>query len=176
MFYHGTSLKRAKQIAVEGFKEKEQQEKNWVVSDKGHYFWSVDSLIEHGEDEECADYDAIQRAYDNGSFALLADNDDYVVVFEVEDGLEVEDDYSCKYMGGAVVCYDDIPPEKIKRVWISPNLSLIRGYFIAVATNNALSSLNFSDRELSVAKFFQDYYFEPSDWELTEIELSALLP
>jgi hypothetical protein len=167
MLYHGTTLERAREILKNGFVGGINE--NWTVSDGNVYFWSTDRLIEYEQCEpENAEYCAIEHAYENGQCAL-AYGGSQVVVFEVDAEVNKED-YSCENMAGAVVSCYPIEAATIKRMWISPDLSLLRGYFICGMMNNRMAVDSFSRVEKQIAELMADLCLEPGDFELEEVE------
>lgn len=167
MLYHGTTLERAREILKNGFVGGINE--NWNVSDGNVYFWSSDKLIEFEEcDEDDSEWYTIQKAYENGQCAL-AYGGSHVVVFEVDADV-TQDDTSCHNMEGAVVSYEPVSADKIRRMWISPDLSLLRGYFISLMMNNDMAVNTFSPIEETIANLMSGFYLEPGDFELEEIE------
>jgi hypothetical protein len=167
MLYHGTTLERAREILKHGFLGGINE--NWTVSDGNIYFWSSDKLVEMDEcEQENADWFTAERAYESGQCAL-AYGGSQVVVFEVDADI-TDDDDSCKNMEGAVVSYDPVPADKIRRMWISPDLSLLRGYFISIMIRQDMAVDSFSHYEKEVANLMSGLYVEPGDFELEEIK------
>ena len=153
-FYHGTSADNLKSILRHGLLINSQ--KLWSPSENGIYFYSGDEFVKIGEtEEEDKDSFAKQRAYENAQIALSVAKDCRCVVFEVElDEKEVEPDQSYLNMEGAVIIFRNVKPKEIKKVFISPDLSLLKGYFIAIAKQNKLFSHDFSEVELLIADIF----------------------
>jgi hypothetical protein len=171
-YFHGTSEDNLRSILKNGLNPLTEA-KLWHPSGQGVYLWSPDALVETGEAEGDNDKDfmARERAYDSAQAAMAKGKKGRCVVFEIElDSDSVEPDYSCQNMDGAVVCLDHIPPSAIKQVWISPDLSLLKGYFMAQVLQNELFVNTFSEMEKQIAKIFlsMEFYFESSDYPLTK--------
>lgn len=174
-FFHGTSADNLPRILREGIRV--DCEKIWTPSRNEVYLWSPAELTRAGECEEGWQDDcARERAYDSAQCALAKAKDCRAVVFEVEidSDLTAEDD-SCENMTGAVCCSVPIDPKQIKRIWISDDLSLLRGYFIHVMTNLNLSALRFTAIEVQIAKLFGngEFYFDSSDFPLKSFVLKG---
>lgn len=170
-YFHGTSADHLKSILRKGLRP--DCGKVWNPSLNEVYLWSPDKLTESGDTE--ADYAndyAKQRAYENAQIALTLAKSGQCVVLEVElDDSLVEEDGSCENMTGAVACAVTIKPAQIKRVWISPDLSLLRGYFIAQAKRmTEFPSFRFSDLECKIADAISkaELYFDSDEFPLTE--------
>lgn len=160
ILYHGTSADNLKSILKNGFSI--NCDKIWTPSENGIYFWSPDKLIEYKEsDEDFADNDAIKRAFDSATCSLGKSKDCRAVIFEIEVSDEeyndLCEDTSCPNMKGAIVSYSNINLKYIKKIYISDDLSLLRGYFISLMMERELNNLTFSDLELKIGKAFKNF-------------------
>lgn len=168
-FFHGTSFDNLKDILANGLRP-DTDEKVWTVSDRGVYLWSVSALIEAGECEESfADEHAKQRAYESAQMAMTFAKSGKCVVFEIVlDDEKVSEDTSCENMTGAVVCYENVLPSEIVAVWVSPDLSMLKGYFIATARRLEMFAQTFSDLENKIADAFDkaELYIESDEFPL----------
>lgn len=174
--FHGTTADNAKRILEQGFSVDTGGE-NWTVSGDAVYFWSPQALCAAGEcEEDSAEYYAKNRAKDSAGFGIGKAKDARIVVFEVElDGThKVEPDSSCKNMEGAVCTFEDVPASAIRRVWVSEDLSLLKGYFLAFLLNRDMCAHDLSHIEKKIAKAFAQADIYPEDeglLELSEISL-----
>lgn len=162
--HHGTTADAARKILAEGFSTSAGGE-NWNVSGEAVYFWSGDKLAENGESDEsyCHD-DAARRACEQAHVALGFAADCRAVVFEVEiDELELQDDDSCPNMDGAVCTFDDVPVSSITGAYITDDLTLLKGYFLAYHINRDLSARELSPIEEKIAKAMQKAEICPED-------------
>jgi len=177
-FFHGTTADNLKKILRDGL-DPYAENKVWTVSDKGVYLWSPDELAKQGDtDEEYKMEYAKDQAYSSAQMGLGLSKSCQCVVFEIElDESEVEEDTSCENMGGAFVCFKTITLDKIKAVWKSPDLSLLKGYFIALAMGRDMFAGEFSRLEKQVGEMFSktDIYFESGEYplELVKIKKSS---
>lgn len=174
-FFHGTSADNLPHILREGLRT--DCEKIWAPSRNEIYLWSPAELTRAGECEEGWQNDcARERAYDSAQCALAKAKDCRAVILEIEidSDLTAEDD-SCEDMTGAVCCSVPIDPKQIKRIWISEDLSLLRGHFVCAMLNNGLSALRFAAIELQIAKLFAsgEFYFDSSDFPLKSFILKG---
>jgi hypothetical protein len=170
-YFHGTSADHLPAILKQGLRP--DCDKVWNPSCNEVYLWSPDKLTESGDTEaEYANDYAREQAYSSAQMALTLAKSGQCIVLEVElDDSLVEDDTSCANMTGAVATLEPIKPRQIRRVWISPDLSLLRGYFIAQAMRMPeFPSFRFSDTEKQIAEAIgnAEIYFESSDFPLEE--------
>lgn len=172
-YFHGTSADNLPAILANGFDI--YTDKIWNPSENGVYFWSPEALTEAGEcEEDYQDETAKQMACHSGQFAMTKSKDFRTVVFQVElDADTVEPDTSCQNMDGAVVTYKNVPASAIKAVFISPDLSTLKGYYIAIARRMDMSSLEFSPLENKVADIFDksDLCIESDEFPLEPYEI-----
>lgn len=168
-YFHGTSFDNLKKILREGLIP-DSEKKVWVVSGRGVYLWSPDILEEEGDTEDDRNRLAKDYAYSSAQMTIGLSKSGKCVVFEIElEEEEVEDDQSCENMFGAVVCNRAISPKEIKSVWVSPDLSLLRGYFIALAMGRDLFAGKFSRLEKQIGEVFRNAEIYPeieSDYPL----------
>lgn len=156
IFYHGTTLENAREIITNGFSF---DKTNWIVSENGVYFWDGERLDEDGN--------PVDRAYENAIFALARGGTKCAILgVEIDDEL-VSDDFSCENMDGAVVCFETGLHKNIKEIWVSPDLSLFRVFFIKMALGMDLCNNDFSEMEETAAKHVSnDFFFDASDFPL----------
>lgn len=168
ILFHGTNADAAKRILTEGFRT-HACGAVWTCSGEEIYFWSPTALVECGEAdaEGDAEYFARSRAFENAQCALPGARDCRTVVFEVEvaDANSVLPDESCENMCGAVCVGQDVPTSAIRRVWISDDLSLLKGYFLAMMNGRDLSNLELSAIEQRIVKAMESVEIYPEDVE-----------
>jgi hypothetical protein len=176
VYFHGTSADHLPSILKHGLKT--DCDKIWSPSCDEIYLWSGDRLAEVGdcEDENKHDY-AKERAYDSAQMAILLTPGGKCVVLEIElDDSQVEDDDSCENMSGAVSTRNPIKRSQIKKIWISPDLNMVKGYFVAMAMgNNLFNSHLLDETSKQVGKVFakSEFYFESGDFPLEEYTAKA---
>lgn len=154
-YFHGTSEDNLQSILRKGLLPDCQ--KVWNPSLSEVYLWSPDRLTEVGDCEaEWASDHAKQRAYESAQMAMTLAKSGKCVVLEIElNDTTVSDDDSCENMSGAVATAK-VTRKQIKRIFISPDLSLLRGYFVGVALQNDLfNSYNFTETERTIGEVFQ---------------------
>lgn len=171
LYYHGTSFENLNDILTDGFNP-DASRKIWTCSNSGVYFWDAKKLArEEYELDDCSEEYirdlGKRRAFESAHIAMLHYKSSKCVVFEVEiDGGDVEDDYSCQNMDGAIVVAKAIPPSAIRNIWISDDMSLVRGYFLNIALQNPLfNKCGISKLELKIAKSFEKSEIYPEDIE-----------
>lgn len=170
--FHGTSAQHLRSVRKHGLKI--NSSKIWRPSENAIYFWSPDALVEAGEceNDEWKNGYAIDRAYESAQIAMACDpkSNGKCIVLEVEiDESEIEPDSSCDNMSGAVCIRRDILPSEIKSVSISPDLGMMKGYFIAqVMGNNLFDSSQLTENEKRVAEIFSksEFFFDLGDFPL----------
>ena len=171
-FFHGTSFDNLASILRNGFDL--YSDKIWSPSENGIYFWSPDALTEAGEcEEEWQNDSAKQHAYESAQMAMTLAKDGRCVVLEVElDSEDVSPDTSCEHMTGAVVTFKPVKPSKIKAVYVSPDLSMIKGYYIALARRLELFAGQFSPIQNKIADAFDkaEFYIESDEFPLEKVE------
>lgn len=191
--YHGTTADNLKGILSSGLLANPPG-RVWHVSENAVYFYGPNFLSnllsEYDEpndlDEETQHQRFLDQAFDNASCALGKAKDcrAVVIVFELdedEEGYEVLNDYSCPNMEFANCIYKDIPAHKIRKVYISNDLSLVKGYFLAFRKSNPYYLEGLSQFEESVANMWREsgYCFEPESFlfweEYAEHELPGLI-
>lgn len=145
--YHGTTADNLHSILREGLKS--DKSKVWTCSHDAVYCWSKNHLkdlqdnggCDDGERETVEDWheEFLQQAFDSASVNLGRADDcrAVVVVFEVDD-CELCDDDSCPNMELANCVYRDIEIEEIKAVYVSNELGLLKGYFLALMLDRPL--------------------------------------
>lgn len=161
-YFHGTSFDNLKSILKNGL-EPDFANKVWSVSGHGVYLWSPDELVKCGEtDEEYKNDRAKQFAYESAQMTIGLSKSGKCVVFEIElEESELENDESCENMSGAMVCNRTVSVSEIKSVWISPDLSLLKGYFISIAMRRDLFAQAFTDLQRKIGEVFANAEFYP---------------
>jgi hypothetical protein len=110
------------------------------------------------------------HAMDYATIALSLAKDCRICIFELDlPDDEVEDDYSCENMEDANCIRRDVKLEEIKRVYVSNDLSMVRGYFINLVKDRDMFAGEFSERELAVASLFNEEYVgveEFLEWDM----------
>lgn len=187
--YHGTTADNLKGILSSGLLANPPG-RVWNVSENAVYFYGPNFLSnllsEYDEDldEETQHQLFLDQAFNNASCALGKARDcrAVVIVFELdEDKTEICNDDSCPNMEFANCVYEDIPAHKIRKVYISNDLSLVKGYFLAFRKINPSYLEGLSEFENSVANMWCEsgYCFEPESFlfweEYAEHELPDLV-
>jgi hypothetical protein len=164
--FHGTSADAAKRILRDGF-DTEAGGENWTVSGNAIYFWSKEKLIEAGElGADDSDWCFASRAFEAAQFALAFSQDCRAVVFEAElPDSDMDDDFSCENMSGAVCTVDNVPPSAIRGAWVTNDLSLLRGYFLAMHLERDLSARQLDKLQEKIARIMQKAEIYPDDVE-----------
>lgn len=168
-YYHGTSADNLQDILKNGLRC--DTDKSWSCSQDGIYLWDVEELaIANGRDLiEDADYiedEAFRQAGESGQIACSKATDCRIVVLKVElDENELNEDTSCENMegSGAKVLYRDVKLSEIKEIKVSCDLSLLKGYFIAILFERDYNNVEFSKIEIAVAEAFKKSEIYPDD-------------
>lgn len=165
-YFHGTSMDNFLKMKKEGFIAP-QTKTNWKPSGDSHvYLWSPSELVKHNGIERAHAYEeAFRYAKDSGECALLRAKDCRIVVLQVLlDPASVDPDDSSPDLEGAVKHYGPIPIVAVKKVWVSKDLSLLRGYFMGGMLSNKLANLSLSPIEQKIAEIFaKSESFYPED-------------
>lgn len=158
LLFHGTSADNLPHILKHGLKA-DSEAKLWNCSEDAVYFWSVPAVMESEnlETVEEALNMARQNAIGSGQIALSLAKDCRIIIIcaEIEE-TELEEDQSCENMYGAVCVYRDVLPHEIKSIEISNDLSLLKGYFMAMVLNRDLTAIELSPLETKVAECFKN--------------------
>lgn len=165
-FYHGTSADNLPSILKHGLSCNE--EKLWNVSEDCIYLWCPEAVGKEWELEEDEDKQsrAFQAAFESGQFACSVANDCRVIVLKIElDDTEIFPDTSSENMEGrGAVCLNrDISISEIKEIMVSNDLSLLKGYFLALGSTNEYSNIELSDLEKKICKAFEKMEIYPED-------------
>lgn len=154
----------------------------WNCSENAVYCWNPNALVEAGEcDEEYSQETAFQRAFDSAQCALGQAKDCRAVVIEFEvESDQLEQDQSCENMDTARCYFGDIPLSSIRKISISNDLSLLRGYFLALMADRNYSNIELSDMESRIAKCMAEAFYpedveEMTVWEVRSFEESPLV-
>lgn len=189
--YHGTTADNLKGILTSGLLANPPG-RVWNVSENAVYFYGPNFLShllseydnEEDLDEETQHQRFLDQAFDNASCALGKARDcrAVVIVFELdEDEAEIYNDNSCPNMEFANCVHRDILAHKIRKVYISNDLSLVKGYFLSFRKSNPYYQDGLSQfEELVVDMWRKSYYcFEPESFlfweEYAEHELAGLV-
>ncbi len=156
--FHGTTADKLPSILKNGLTVESGCE-NWTVSGEAVYFWSVKYLEkftaeDYGSNEDFI-YRAKQLAFESAQFGLGFSKDCRAVVIEVDlKQTEIEIDNSCEFMSktGAVCTRKDVSPAKIKSIKISPDLSLLKGYFLALCLGRNICARYLNPTERTIAE------------------------
>lgn len=175
-YYHGTSADNLESILKYGLSTDEI--KIWSCSNDAVYLWDAIEAAElDGYDEYQANEYGFRMANESGQIACSIAKDCRVVVLKIElDENLVEPDYSCENMadrGAKCVC-SNITLDNITEIHVSNDLSLLKGYFICMLSNNEYNSCEFTPLELMVANCFKEsYILEELDSyiEFTQLEI-----
>lgn len=161
--YHGTSADNLQSILDNGILANPEN-RNWTVSQNEVYFWGDNYISSEcfDEDEDMDDEQRscvlINQAVESAMCALAVAKDCRILILEIEvPDDEVDTDYSCENMQHANSIPRDVKPEEIRRMFISQDLSMLRGLFIANMRRMNLSGLQFSEFEELVADCFDDF-------------------
>ena len=95
-----------------------------------------------------------------------------VVVADIDD--ELEEDDSCENMEHASCIRRNILPSEIVEIYVSNDLTIIKGHFIALMMRMDLFAHYFSVFERKIGELFKEFYPEDIDelleWNLTRSE------
>jgi hypothetical protein len=167
IFYHGTNADNLQSIIKDGLLC--HTDKIWTCSSNAIYLWDADRLVEFGEcDEDYKNDRAFQLATESAQISCSLAKDCRLVVVKVEiDDEDIEPDYSCENMegSGAVSICRDILPSEIVEISVSNDLSLIKGYFIALLHERDYCNVEFTKLEKKIAKTFETAEIYPEDIE-----------
>lgn len=156
--FHGTSADNLESILQNGLQP--NADKVWNCSLDEIYCWPVSSF----EDE----YEAMEMAKSSATIALATSKDcrAVVIAFEIDES-ELDEDYSCENMDDARVVCRTIKPEEFTQVYVSDDLSLIKGVLIGYCLNrDYYDSSVFSEIEIAIGELFNksmqihEYMFE----------------
>lgn len=177
-FYHGTSLDNLQSILSHGLSTSEN--KLWNCSNDEIYLWCPNAVAAGDCDEDAEMSEKEERAFtkacESAQFAAIMAKDCRLIVLKIElEDDEVSADVSCENMEGqGAVCIDrDILPSEIVEIKISNDLSLIRGYFMAMALNNEYSVIELSKTEKKIAKAMAEAIYiedveDMIEWEILQ--------
>lgn len=136
-YYHGTSADNLPSILKQGLIA--GTEKLWSCSGREVYMWDVEKLAiaegNAGDLQEWKEQAAYNRAKESGQIACAVAKDCRIVVLKIRmSDKNVWDDTSCQYMDGAVAT-ENVPLKNIEAIWISNDLSLVKGLILASVYN-----------------------------------------
>ncbi len=176
-YFHGTSADNLKAILRDGLNP-DNDKKIWSCSYRGVYMWSPDAFVSSGDCEEENKNDFTrEQAYSSAQMGLATAKSGKCVVFQLEiEEDELEQDFSCENMTGAFVCNRVVTRSEIKEVCISPDLSLLKGYFIALAMGRDLFAGTFSKLEIQIGEAFKnsEIYIEMGDYPLSPCKMKKV--
>lgn len=179
--YHGTTADNLASILSHGLLACPGN-RIWNCSDNAVYCWNPAALVEAGEcDEDYSNETAFRMAFESAQCALGQAKDCRAVIIEFEiPSEELEVDQSCENMDTARCYFGDIPLSAIRKISVSNDLSLLRGYFLALMSDRNYSNIELSDAEARIAKCMADAFY-PDDvddlttWEARDFESSSLV-
>lgn len=166
--YHGTSADNLDSILKHGLLCTNPGPKVWQPSLDEVYFWGdnfVESECDPDDDDESIEWRLMNEAM-NSAVCTIANAKDcriVIVKFEVPDD-EVDTDNSCPSMEAANCIPRNVTMEEIQTIWLSNDLSLLRGYFIWMMMNRDMSNMEFTANEMRVAECFKNQYWEIEDF------------
>jgi hypothetical protein len=170
LLFHGTTADALPEILKHGLST-DAGGHNWNVSGSNVYFWSPTHLEQHGEAENETDaaHCAKNRAFESGNVGLVKAKDCRTVVLEIDGSeLELHEDDSCgevAIMAGAVYTGRDVPASAIRRVYISEDLSALKGWFLAQQSACRLNAHEFTPTEKKIALAMRKCEIYPEDIE-----------
>jgi hypothetical protein len=167
-YYHGTSADNLDNIIKHGLSANES--KLWNVSEDFVYLWCASTVgkCNDCETKEESENRAFQLAFESAQFACSFAKDCRAVVLKIHlDDSEVTADYSSENMEnmGAVCINRDILPKEIKEIKISNDLSLLKAYFLCLASSNEFSNIELSGMEKKICNAFKNAEIYPEDVE-----------
>lgn len=176
ILFHGTCLKNAKRILLEGF-DGNQGEQIWTVSGGYNYFWSLkDVAREERNDTRYSYYEARHRAQFAAETSVIQNDCSHMVIFEVLPYFDYSPDTSCSYMEGAVCSYDTVSPELIARIWISQNVTYFKPFMLNYGSQELRISPDVSKELEIAAQAVENCEFFPNEYiELEEISKEEIL-
>lgn len=173
--YHGTNIDNLPSILANGLKV--NKDKVWTCSEEAIYCYSKnmfnDLLDNSGADvdmdnvtiEDFHDY-FMRAAFDSASCTFPKSKQcvAVVVVFDVPED-EIIDDKSCPFMDEANCVYRDIQPEEIKAIYISNDLTMLKGYYMALMFERPLYNFWPTAFEREIIKVFKNAEIYPENIE-----------
>lgn len=180
IYYHGTSADNLESILKDGLKCRTP--KLWHCSGYEIYLWDIEGVAKADDiDDDEQKIEWVRRAaIDSAHCAIIQAKDCRCVIIKVElDENEVYADTSCENMEGrGAVCIDrDILPHEIIGVEVSNDLSLLKGYFMALMLDNEYSNMELSPMEIKIAEAFKKAEIYPEDidemMEFQELSVNA---
>jgi hypothetical protein len=173
--YHGTNIDNLPSILANGLKT--DRNKIWTCSEEAVYCYSKNYLQDlednygEGFDPETSnieDYhdDFMRATFDSASttFAKAKQCVAVVVVFNVPEE-ELEDDNSCPNMDLANCIYRDIRLEEIEAIYISNDLTMLKGYYMALMVNRPMFNFWPNAFESAIIKVFKNAEIYPENIE-----------
>jgi len=165
-FYHGTSADNLESILQNGLSCDEI--KLWNCSGDEIYLWGA---MEVGKEWDCeTDEESEERAFrmasESGQIACIASKDCRIVVLRIElDDSEIMPDTSHENMEGrGAVCINrTIELSEIKDIKVSNDLSMLKGYFIAMMADNEFFDVELSRLERRIGEAFKNAEIYPED-------------
>lgn len=176
IYYHGTSADNLPSILKSGLIP--HTEKLWSCSGREVYMWDVEKLAkaEGSEDDlpEWKEQTAYNRAKESGQIACAVAKDCRVVVLKIKmSSKNVYDDTSCQYMDGAV-CVERVPLKNIETIWISNDLSLVKGLLLAGIYHMDMWKRNPDHKRiaevLSKVEWYPEWIDDIIEWEQIQVQ------
>lgn len=131
LYFHGTSIDAWEAMKATGKMDANKGDLIWNVSDGENYFYSAAELAKSESMEEDAiewqNNFAFRRAAENASISAAFKRANKIVVLELDFADdEVSEDTSCANMSGAVCHSSPIPLSRIRRAFVSEDVTLLR--------------------------------------------------
>jgi hypothetical protein len=157
LVYHGTSADNLKSIKRDGLVI--STDKIWTASLEQVYFWTdryLDMEYPDWREDGIDPKEQLRKQATDSAMCAAAKSKDcrlIVVVCDIPED-EILVDNSCPNMEGASCIDRNILPNEIVDIWVSNDLSLLRGYFIALMMERELNAIEFSPLEMEIGKIF----------------------
>jgi hypothetical protein len=157
LVYHGTSADNLKSIKRDGLVI--STDKIWTASLEQVYFWTdryLDMEYPDWKEDGINPSEYLRKQAADSAMCAAAKAKDcrlVVVVCDIPED-EILVDNSCPNMEGASCIDRSILPSEIVEIWVSNDLGLLRGYFIALMMERELNAIEFSPLEMEIGKIF----------------------
>lgn len=163
LVYHGTSADNLNSIKRDGLLI--STDKIWTASLEQIYFWTdryLDMEYPDWRDDGINPEEYLRKQAADSAMCAAAKSKDcrlIVVVCDIPED-EILVDNSCPNMEGASCIDRSILPNEIVEIWVSNDLGLLRGYFIALMMERELNAIEFSPLEMEIGKVFAKAEFD----------------
>jgi hypothetical protein len=157
LVYHGTSADNLKSIKRDGLVI--STDKIWTASLEQVYFWTdryLDMEYPDWKEDGINPSEFLRKQAADSAMCAAAKAKDcrlVVVVCDIPDD-EILTDNSCPNMEGASCIDRNILTNEIVDIWVSNDLGLLRGHFIAMMMERELNAIEFSPLEMEIGKIF----------------------